>query len=633
MQPLSLPLSLNLNRALNADHTTALRSLSLVQGESYGVNVLLFSGSTQVAPAVDNFAFLIRNTAGTDLVSVTGITPSGAGYYFPLSLVSPVLGATSSYKGYCSFNADGQPEIMEPFSIHIAATQGNGTGNASNYVASVNGLSAAVTIAGLGSVVVSQNGQTISISGSGSAGGQATGDFYPNSNPSGYLTPSGNGISLSNVVHTSGDQTISGVKTFHDRPIFTNAAINGTASIGAAQVGVLQDSNGHNDILLGAAGVAGYVANEPWHAQGTLTKIIPGSSDTPAAPAVATLSSNWGNLVDSDTVTINVDGTSIVFEFSKGAPDDFGRPPAFTLEFGSWDGVTPGSFNIGTHVGSQPFSWSTGSAGNIPSDLSLYGAPDESAAGWSYTVSGTQITFTFNTNEVADMSGLEESVSGTTVSLVSDDAGAAPGPDVQPGNVAVTVASSDDTTTGGNLVTAINTAFSGVATAAAINSTDLTITTANTGGSEQIHITSSTAGQSISSSDGYGNNLIPGSSESGTRFTLLKGNLASSNLKTFVTEATIYVDTTPWDIASIEIGYWDGATFTTLVQLPQSSLSPGVHTFPTNIQFTNSSCIAALYNGMALDIVALTTNGSSSPEDENVGGDATIYLRGYYAHS
>jgi hypothetical protein len=53
-----------------------------------------------------------------------------------------------------------------------------------------------------------------------------TGDFYANSNPSGFIT------GIENIVFTTGDQTISGVKTFNSRPFVngTGVMLSGEAS-------------------------------------------------------------------------------------------------------------------------------------------------------------------------------------------------------------------------------------------------------------------------------------------------------------------------------------------------------------------------------------------------------------------
>ncbi|MDR3401112.1 MAG: hypothetical protein P4L99_01335 [Chthoniobacter sp.] len=639
MESLSLNLSLNQNRALNQDKTTALRSLPLVQGETYGINLSLFSGSSQVAPALSDFAFILREAGGTNLVSVNSVSPSGSGYFFSLPVVSPAF--SPSCKGYFSFAADGQIEIIEPFGVNISKALTSG--NTAAYVSTVNGLSSDITFSGSGNISVSTQGQNVIIYGSGSS--TATGDYYPNSNPSGYISAStlapyatsaaltaatgtlqaeisnlnnhtgdyypktnpsgylqfnGNGGSLTNVVHTAGDQTIAGNKNF------TNAIIVD----GGINTSFLSDTGGGAAISLASKGC---VATEPLATQAVLTKI------STSSPAVATLDSAWGSATDGNTITITVDSTAVVFEFDTGNP---GHPPTFTLDFSSWDGVTSGSFSVTTHVGVQSFGWSTGGAGNIPSDLSLYGTPDTSADGWSYTTSGSQITYTFDTNEVADMSGLE-SVSGTTVTLVSSDAGQAPGgADVSGSNTPVAIVASDDTSTETNLINAINTAFSGTATAVSVDSNNLTITSVSTGSSASVSFAPS--GISVMGSNGTGTD------GTGTNSVSIFAN--QNPRKTYITDIIINVDSTSWATADIEVGYWDGSTFTQIAVIGQSSLTAGIHFLRGDIQLASVDALNAFYFGNNVDIIARTSS-AGTPKDESTGGDATIWVRGYYANS
>jgi hypothetical protein len=84
--------------------------------------------------------------------------------------------------------------------------------NPSGFITGVN-LSSYATIVNLNDVSGNLQTQINNISGGGSG---VTGDYYPNSNPSGFITNA-------NVVYTTGDQTISGLKTFVKRP-----QVNGT---------------------------------------------------------------------------------------------------------------------------------------------------------------------------------------------------------------------------------------------------------------------------------------------------------------------------------------------------------------------------------------------------------------------
>jgi hypothetical protein len=162
MEQLSLNLSLTQNKALNQDATTALRSLGLVQGQTYDVNLSLYSGTSGVSPALSDFLFLIRDQNAANIVSATGINPAGSGYQFLLPVTSPAFSPSSRYKGYFSFSANGNVEIIEPFPISVSITAGNG--QSVGYVSSLNGLTSDVTISGVGTLSVSQSGQNIIIS-------------------------------------------------------------------------------------------------------------------------------------------------------------------------------------------------------------------------------------------------------------------------------------------------------------------------------------------------------------------------------------------------------------------------------------------------------------------------------------
>ena len=106
-------------------------------------------------------------------------------------------------------------------------------------VSSLNSLSGALSLTGKGNISVIQQGQGFAISGdtgiyssfvttgqTGSFGG--SGSFYPlNSNPSGYVTTgqTGNFGIQTNTVFTTGNQDISGVKTFFNNSDFPNLKI------------------------------------------------------------------------------------------------------------------------------------------------------------------------------------------------------------------------------------------------------------------------------------------------------------------------------------------------------------------------------------------------------------------------
>lgn len=246
------------NRLLNADQTTALRQLRLVNGETYTVT-LNFVGTV---PEIDELAFYVRTQVGTsNLVSVTSFSGnSTAGYTFSLPLTAvtllTALGNEDSVilKGYFSWTEGVEIEIIEGIKIVLAAAS-ESEGTTASYVSSVNSISGAALITGAGNVTVSNAGQVVTISGANqdldlssyaltsslNATGNAlnasisalqgqTGDYYPRTNPSGYQTaanvssslsayyplsnPSGYLNSNSGVVMTTGNQTISGNKRF-----------------------------------------------------------------------------------------------------------------------------------------------------------------------------------------------------------------------------------------------------------------------------------------------------------------------------------------------------------------------------------------------------------------------------------
>jgi len=182
MEQLFLNLSLTQNKALNQDGITALRSISLVQGQTYQANLSLFSGSSQVAPNVSGFQFSLNDPAGNNYVSINSINPNGGGYFFTLPLLSPALGLSSSYSGAISLYANGSSYSFAPFPVNV--TPSNGNGYALNYVSSLNGLSQNVSLSGSGSISVTSNGNSIVLTSA------PTGAFYPINNPNGFITSS-----------------------------------------------------------------------------------------------------------------------------------------------------------------------------------------------------------------------------------------------------------------------------------------------------------------------------------------------------------------------------------------------------------------------------------------------------------
>lgn len=246
------------NRLINQDGITSLRQLRLVNGETYTVT-LNFVGTV---PEIDELAFYVRTQVGTsNLVSVTSFSGNSTdGYTFSLPLTAvtllTALGNEDSVilKGYFSWTEGVEIEIIEGIKIVLAAAS-ESEGTTATYVSSVNSISGAALITGVGNVTVSNAGQVVTISGANqdldlssyaltsslNATGNAlnasisalqgqTGDYYPRTNPSGYQTaanvssslsayyplsnPSGYLNSASGVVMTTGNQTISGNKQF-----------------------------------------------------------------------------------------------------------------------------------------------------------------------------------------------------------------------------------------------------------------------------------------------------------------------------------------------------------------------------------------------------------------------------------
>ena len=561
----SLNVSITENKALNQDGITALRSLSLVQGQTYDLSVSLFSGFIQVAPTLSNFSFVLSDNRGASLVSQTSISAHGSGYLFSLPLVSPALGFSSSYSGSVSFTANGTQEIIEPFTIALAPTALNG--NTAGYIASLNNLTSDVIIAGGGSVSVSQSGQTISI-----FGDSPTGSYYPlNSNPSGYLTssslnlyalqsalnatgtglqgqlnilngqsgswypktnPSGYLSSIpSDVVRTSGNQTISGNKTFANEAFFPSGAsgvfygdgshLSGVGASNAVLLTGNQTISGRKDFQDGIT-VDGDITNnglplpQPFEASGTLTKIV----DTSATQAYLVVSNpNWRQVVDGDVITINVEGNS------------------------------------------QDFTFRASPAG------------------------GNDVALNYDNNDGASLSML--------IMVVTSIFGA----------VLSTVSNSND---GFN---------------------NLILATTDTGSTASIIVSGTVAGNVISAS-ANGTDSI----HSGTNYVTLKVGVAGV-AHTITNIIAQNPASTSWTAADIEIGFFDGSTFTPIYKAPLSVLTGGsdLYQYLGNGFIVSASAfasVAAMQSTFLGQDLAARTAISASPGDETTGDDVTFFVIG-----
>lgn len=189
METTNLKISTSYNRALNQDGVTLLRSLQFVQTETYQVNLAFLESSTPVVPAIDAFSFSLRNAAGVDIIVVNSVTAQSGDYpyYFTIALDAPALTALLGgalfvdMQGVLTYEAAGQLEAVQPFPIRVFNT--NSAGQVNSFVSSLNGLANAVSIVGGGSVSVEKSGQQITV-----FGAAPTGDYYLNSNPSGFIT-------------------------------------------------------------------------------------------------------------------------------------------------------------------------------------------------------------------------------------------------------------------------------------------------------------------------------------------------------------------------------------------------------------------------------------------------------------
>jgi hypothetical protein len=219
MQLINLPVSVSSNAVLNQDGVTTLRTLNLVQGNDYTVNLSFVKTGAPYMPAINDFGFYLRNIGGSsNLVSVTSVSSGVSGYSFDLNAASPVISAALGHakklnlRGFLSWVDGTSIEVIEPFGVQIHNSY-SGLASVSSFVSSLNTLSGAVSLVGAGAVTVTQSGQTITFSGSGAGGdlsqyaltstleatGSAldasisalqaqTGGYYPASNPSGFIT-------------------------------------------------------------------------------------------------------------------------------------------------------------------------------------------------------------------------------------------------------------------------------------------------------------------------------------------------------------------------------------------------------------------------------------------------------------
>ncbi len=201
MDTLTIRLSTGTNRAINADNRTALRQINVIQGETYSVTLQPTGGETLTG--ISNFSFSLRQRFDSEnLVEVNSIT-SGV---FTLPLTSVLLNNAlvghdyRQFRAYIQYTGAGEAEIYDPFFARIATAE-SGI-QLAGYVSSFNGQTGAVTY-----------------SAGAAATGALTGVFYPlTGNPAGYITTGQTGSfgnqALSNVVFQTGNQTISGIKTF-----------------------------------------------------------------------------------------------------------------------------------------------------------------------------------------------------------------------------------------------------------------------------------------------------------------------------------------------------------------------------------------------------------------------------------
>lgn len=209
MAQVFLHISNSLTRVLNNDLTTVLRSITLIQGETYTFNLAFYEDASAFVPDLSAFTFSIRAYgSATNLVSASSVT-TGTGdfpYSFSLKLSSPtltaVLGSENQVNllGYITYTVDGDEVQIEPFTIRTINTAS--LGDEVDYVVSINGLEGTLGLTGSGSVSVTQSGSTINIEGTApevdltaieadiAALQAASSTYYLASNPSNFITVS-----------------------------------------------------------------------------------------------------------------------------------------------------------------------------------------------------------------------------------------------------------------------------------------------------------------------------------------------------------------------------------------------------------------------------------------------------------
>lgn len=307
-----------------------------------------------------------------------------SGAHFSLSLVSPVLVPGSNYQGLLSFRADGEIEIIEAFPVRVA--QGASNDSPSSYVSNLNGASGDLTLSGAGSVSITRNGQTLTIFGS-----APTGDYYPASNPSGFIAASAlapyatqaalvaaSGALASNVpsgvVHTTGNESINGVKTFTSSGVFN----------GGVKTQFLYDSNSAQAIDLSNHTIkngsvapwkidSDYIAIEPWSTYSLLTKIVPADPGSPSQSAFLNFYDvDFDNVSDGQSFTVSYNGTTYTFEWDNDSSHSVEGSRFVTIGGSRSESITnfvstiqsafPGSFFVTTDDGNAlTFSTSAGS--------------------------------------------------------------------------------------------------------------------------------------------------------------------------------------------------------------------------------------------------------------------------------
>lgn len=153
----------------------------------------------------------------------------------------------------------------------------------------------------------------------------------------------------------------------------------------------------------------------------------------------------------------------------------------------------------------------------------------------------------------------------------------------------------------------------------------LTITS-NATGSGQTESVSGTVNSSGVSGSASGTDDIPGT---GTPITSIVGVAGGSTA--YVAQILVSVGGgASWSVCDIEIGYYDGATFTRTLLIPLAFLvASALLVYPVNINFGNVSDMSTFHNGIASTAIYARTAVAGSPANETTGSVATIYAKGY----